>query len=52
MTEKEKRISIRIDNEQSELLEAAAKQIGLTLSSYVRMAALEKANRELLTGNK
>ena len=44
----ERRIGVRLSTEQHELVASAATQKGLTVSAYVRMAALEKANREIL----
>lgn len=42
----QQRIAIPLTDEQREILERNAKALGLTLSAYIRLAALEKAKRD------
>lgn len=41
-----KRVPVTLDDDQHEKLSAAAKAVGLTISAYLRLAALEKAARK------
>ena len=37
---------IKLTDEQKRILQAAADRVGLTLTAYIRLAALEKAQAE------
>lgn len=41
-----KRVPVTLDNDQHAIIAAAAEAVGLTISAYLRMAALERAKRE------
>lgn len=43
---KDTRIELRVSDREKALLQKAAEAKGLTLSAYVRMAALEAAKKE------
>ena len=40
------RVPVTLTPDQRDLLEAKAAKLGLTISAYIRMAALEKANKD------
>lgn len=39
------RVPVTLTDEQHEILKAAAAKVGLTISAYIRMAALKEAQR-------
>jgi len=45
VTEREKVVSVRLSDQENALLTAAATKVGLRLSQFLRLAALEKAAR-------
>lgn len=46
MTAKTIRVPITLDEDQHAKILAAAEAVGLTISAYIRMATLERVNRE------
>ncbi len=44
---KEHRINLRVDDVQRTLIERAAREKGLTMSNFIRMAAVEIARKTL-----
>jgi uncharacterized protein (DUF1778 family) len=52
MTNKSERLFIRVNEKEKALLEAAADARGLSLSSYVRMVALEQAKKDQKNASK